>query len=121
MTVRRKMTMSSVVRWEMLLQSWNRYVQSVEPLFKTTIYGTTCWIINRSTFQLSYSTSSLLSHVSTHSPNNVSADRLMMVGLKECSMKDEDYFQATMFDFQEVRIHTLITMDVYTLCTIILY
>ena len=35
-------------------------------------------------------------------------------------MEDEDYFQVTMFDFQEVRIHTLITMDVYTLYTIIL-
>ena len=32
-------------------------------------------------------------------------------------MEDKDYFQATMFDFPEVRscIHTLITMHVYVL------
>ena len=66
-----------------------------------------------------------LSHVSTHSPDNFSADSLMMVGVKECSMKDEDYFQATMLDFQEVRIlhshsdnHTHTLYTIITICTL---
>ena len=80
------------------------------PHFKTTIYGT-CWTYSVSKFLHVLSALSnplipcplCLSHVSTHSPDNISTDSLMD-GLRECSMKDEDYFQATMFDFQEVQI-----------------
>ena len=37
-------------------------------------------------------------------PMYVSTTRLKMVGLKECSMEDEDCSQTILFNFQEVRI-----------------
>ena len=37
-------------------------------------------------------------------PMYVSTTRLMMVGVKECSIEDEDCSQTILFNFQEVRI-----------------
>ena len=37
-------------------------------------------------------------------PSPISTTSLTMVGVKECSMEDEDFSQATMSNFQEVKI-----------------
>ena len=72
-----------------------------------------------------------LQHSLTPQFVHVSITRLMMVGVKESSIKDEECFLTTLFDFQEVGIststlcittstHLCTIITIYTTCTICL-